>query len=124
MASFTLFPPQTASMRRAARRFYRRLMILYALNLSDWLCTAALLGSGRFAEANPLMRPVVNSFPALALLKGVLPLGLILLCVLLYRASGIEESRAVNAMLTVGIVAYTALNLWHIFNFVLLFSSF
>ena len=120
----SVFPPLNDSERLSARRFYRRLAVLYLLNLCDWLCTAALLFSGRFIEANQLMRPLLQSLPSTVLVKGLLPLGLILLCALIYRLAGLGECRAVNVMLLTGLVAYAALDLWHIFNFVLLFSGF
>ncbi len=106
------------------KRFYKRLTLLYALNLADWLCTEALLASGRFVEANPVMRPVMGQFPMTLLIKVALPLFLVLLCALIYRLAGEIESKFANAMLLIGLVAYSLVNLWHIFNFVLLFSSF
>lgn len=106
------------------KRFYKRLTLLYVLNLADWLCTEALLSSGRFVEANPVMRPVMGQFPMTLLIKVALPLFLVLLCALIYRLAGEIESKFANAMLLIGLVAYSLVNLWHIFNFVLLFSSF
>lgn len=35
--------------------FYQKLIFLYFLNIVDWICTEALLSSGRFYEANPFM---------------------------------------------------------------------
>ena len=106
------------------KRFYKRLTLLYVLNLADWLCTEALLESGKFVEANPVMRPVMGQFPMTLLIKVALPLFLVLLCALIYRLAGEIESKFANAMLLIGLVAYSLVNLWHIFNFVLLFSSF
>lgn len=103
--------------------FYGKLALLYVLNLIDWICTEALLASGRFIEANPLMRPILQGFSPTLLIKGVLPLALTSLCALLYKFSGIEESRFADALLYIGIGAYMLVNLWHIFNFVLLFSA-
>ena len=56
--------------------FYQKLFFLYILNLSDWLCTEALLATGRFVEANPIMNPVMPHFLPTLLLKGILPLGI------------------------------------------------
>lgn len=106
------------------KRFYKRLTLLYVLNLADWLCTEALLASGKFVEANPVMRPVMGQFPMTLLIKVALPLFLVLLCALIYRLAREIESKFANAMLLIGLVAYSLVNLWHIFNFVLLFSSF
>ena len=103
--------------------FYRKLFFLYALNLSDWLCTEALLMSGRFHEANPLMSGVLPHFLPTLLLKGLLPLGLCLLCALLYRLVDNESVRLPHLLLNIVIVGYTLVNLWHILNFILLFSA-
>ena len=111
-----------AAEQRKRYSVYQKLAFLYALNLSDWLCTRALLSSGRFYEANPLMSTVLQSFLPTLLIKGLLPLALTVLCAVLFRLSGLEDSRFGNAALNVGIVAYSAVNLWHIVNFLLLFS--
>lgn len=44
--------------------FYQKMFFLYFLNITDWICTEALLASGYFAEANPVMQPVLNNFLA------------------------------------------------------------
>ena len=116
--------PITQEAATGGRRFYKRLGLLYALNLADWLCTEALLRSGRFVEANPIMRPVMGQLPMALLIKVALPLFLVLLCAVIYRLAGEIESKFANALLLIGLAAYSLVNLWHIFNFVLLFSSF
>ena len=116
------FTPQTAS-RKSRYSFYQRLFFLYGLNLLDWLCTAVLLSSGRFVEANPVMSPVLDSFVGTLLIKGLLPLVLVIICALIFKLSRLEESRLANTLLNIGIVAYSLVNLWHIVNFLLLFSS-
>ena len=108
---------------RRSYSFYQRLFFLYVLNLSDWFCTQALLGTGRFYEANPLMNPVLHGFLPTLLVKGVLPLALSVLCAVLFKLSGLEEIRFGNILLDIGIVVYAAVNLWHIVNFLLLFSA-
>ncbi len=104
--------------------FYIKLALLYFLNLVDWICTEALIGSGYFYEANPVMQPVLQSFWLTLLIKGVLPLALILGCALIYKLAGIGQSFITNLLLYIGIIAYALVNLWHILNFVLLFSAF
>lgn len=104
--------------------FYQKIFFLYFLNLVDWFCTQALLSSGKFYEANPLMQPVLGSFWTALLIKGVLPLVLIIICAVVYKMAGVEEGFFTKLMLYIGIVAYALVNLWHIFNFVLLFLSF
>jgi hypothetical protein len=75
-------------------------------------------------EANPIMRPVMGQLPMTLLIKVALPLFLVLLCAVIYRLAGEIESKFANALLLIGLAAYSLVNLWHIFNFVLLFSSF
>lgn len=104
--------------------FYFKLLIMYLLNVSDWLCTEALISSGRFYEANPIMQSVVDSFPLTLLVKGVLPLVLVILCAIIYRLADCEEGRFAGWMINFGIIVYSLLNIWHIANFVLLFSLF
>ena len=104
--------------------FYQKIFFLYFLNLADWFCTQALLASGRFYEANPIMQPVLGSFWAALLIKGILPLVLIIICSIVYKLMGVEEGFFTNLLLYIGICAYALVNLWHIFNFVLLFLSF
>ena len=104
--------------------FYHKLFLLYFLNLCDWICTEALLKSGYFIEANPVMQPVVTNFWQTILIKGVLPLVLILISCLIFKWAGTGETKLIKIMLGVGITAYVLVNLWHIFNFVLLFSFF
>lgn len=108
----------------AGYSFYQKIWFLYFLNLVDWICTEVLLASGHFSEANPIMRPVLGSFLPTLLIKGALPLGLIVLCIFVYRAAGIGYSRLADVLLNIGIIMYALVNLWHILNFVLLFSMF
>lgn len=102
----------------------QKLFLLYMLNLVDWICTETLLKSGFFKEANPVMIPVFNSFWSSVLIKGVLPLIVILGCSFVYKWSGIKDSLYINILLYIGIIAYVMVNLWHILNFLLLFLVF
>ncbi len=104
--------------------FYQKIIFLYFLNLIDWICTEALISSGRFYEANPVMRPVLTGFVPTLLIKGILPLTLTLLSCAIYRAAGVGESKLANILLNSGIIVYAAVNLWHIVNFLLLFFVF
>ena len=114
----------TQQKQKSGVSFYVKLGLLYFLNLIDWICTEVLIGSGKFTEANPIMQPVLNGFGSTLLIKGVLPLVLIVLCGVLFRLTGETENKVANVLITFGIVAYSLVNLWHIFNFVLLFSGF
>jgi hypothetical protein len=104
--------------------FYFKLTLLYFLNLVDWFCTEALISSGYFYEANPIMQPVFESFWLTLLVKGALPLLLIGICAIIFKLADTEETLTARIVLYIGITAYALVNLWHIFNFVLLFCSF
>lgn len=103
--------------------FYQKLFFLYFLNLIDWVCTESLIASGKFHEANPIMQPVLGEFWSTVLIKGALPLALVIVCAIIYRFADTEEGFITNLLLYIGIIAYALVNLWHIFNFVLLFLS-
>ncbi len=104
--------------------FYQKLGFLYFLNIIDWICTEVLIASGHFYEANPIMQPVLGSFSSTLLIKGVLPLVMIIICSVVYKLAGEEDYLWANILLYIGIGVYALVNLWHIFNFVLLFSHF
>lgn len=103
--------------------FYYKLIFLYFLNIIDWICTEVLIGSGRFYEANPIMQPVLQNFWMTLLIKGILPLALVLGCALIYKLANVEQGTITNVLLYIGIIAYALVNLWHILNFVLLFLA-
>lgn len=104
--------------------FYQKIFFLYFLNLVDWFCTEVLIASGKFYEANPIMKPVLANFWQTLLIKGALPLGIIIICCIIYKLMKVEPDFFTNLLLYIGISAYALINLWHIFNFVLLFFYF
>ena len=114
----------TQSTAKGKITFYHKLFLLYILNICDWICTEALLKSGYFIEANPVMQPVVTDFWQTILIKGILPLVLILISCVIFKWADTGETKLIKIMLFVGIIAYVLVNLWHIFNFVLLFLFF
>ena len=99
----------------------RRLLLLYILNIADWVCTVILLDSGGFYEMNPLMRPIVTSIPLGFLIKGVLPAAIVAAIprmTLKLDCAGITKIiRFTNLILAL----YIALCVNHIYNFILLF---
>lgn len=102
----------------------RRLMLLFLLNVSDWICTLSLLSTGHFAEANPLMQGVVNSLPLGFAVKVLLPLGLIVLAVKKLKYTDEKQLVTANNIVLFGVVVYTLLNLYHLYCFTVLFSYF
>lgn len=113
-----------AQNRKSGYTFYEKMAFLYFLNIIDWLCTEALLMTGRFYEGNPLMQGVITGFWQTLLIKGAAPLALVIACCIIYRLSGETDYLFADVMIYIGIVLYALLNLWHIFNFVLLFFVF
>jgi hypothetical protein len=109
---------------RKGYSFYRKLWFLYFLNLIDWICTEALISSGHFYEANPIMQPVLKDFSSTLIIKGVLPFVMIIICSIIYKLAGEEDSLWMNLLIYFGIGVYALVNLWHILNFVLLFFHF
>ena len=103
--------------------YTQKLFFLYSLNLTDWLCTEALLATGKFVEANPVMSGILGSFFSILIIKGILPLALTILCAVLFRLADIKNSLIAIVTLDFGIIAYSLLNLWHVFNFILLFNK-
>ncbi len=122
-AAFSEFSDSGAE-KSGGAAFYSKLFLLYFLNIIDWICTEALIGTGEFYEANPIMKPILQSFWLTVSVKGVLPLVLVILCAFIYKLAGCEEIPATNILLYTGIAAYILVNLWHILNFILLFFSF
>ena len=115
---------KTEKRKRVKFTFNQKIFFLYFLNIIDWICTEALLASGHFAEANPIMQPVLNDFWQTVIIKGVVPLAVVLLCCFVNKWAKSGDSLVINIMLYVGISIYMLINLWHIFNFVLLFFVF
>ncbi len=106
-------------LRAAALR--RKLYLIYALNVADWICTSVLLRAGGFYEANPLMRSVAGDASWSFLLKCIAP---ILLTAGLFRLIGRLDREGlmhVDRFISFVLVFYLALCLNHIANFVMLF---
>ena len=96
---------KTAARQKSGVSFYTKLGLLYLLNLIDWICTEALIGSGRFTEANPIMQPVLSGFGSTLLIKGVIPLALIVLCGVLFKLTGEAENKFANVLIIIAILS-------------------
>ena len=97
----------------------KRLFLLFMLDLSDWICTLALLSTGLFKEANPLMRNVIENTLLGFLVKVALPLGLILFALTKLKDADSKQLRLSNNIALVGVAVYFLLNLYHISCFLL-----
>lgn len=99
----------------------RRLFLLLILNFSDWICTLALLSTGCFSEANPLMQSVVESVPLGFAVKVVLPFSLTLLALHKIRDASSKQVIIANRIILFGVTVYFLINLYHIFCFSVFF---
>lgn len=98
----------------------KRLFLLFMLNLSDWVCTLALISTGFFEEANPLMRGVVSN-PVLGFaVKIFVPLIFILLAVSKLSNADKKQVLTSNNIALLGVSVYTLLNLYHVICFAIL----
>ena len=99
----------------------QKLYLLYSLNAADWICTAALLRSGRFFEANPLAGTFIWNTSAGFAIKCVIPAAVITLIVRAIRGLEPDDLRLVDMFASFALVFYTALCIDHIINFSILF---
>lgn len=99
----------------------RRLFLLFLLNMSDWICTLALLSTGMFEEANPLMKNIIES-PLLGfLVKAALPFCLILFAVSKLKVADSRQLIVSNNIALFGVAVYLLINIYHLFCFSLVF---
>ena len=100
----------------------KRLFLLFMLDLSDWVCTLALVSTGLFREANPLMRGVIGS-PLLGFsVKVALPAALMLFALTKIKTADERQLRLSNNIALFGVAVYFLLNVYHIFCFCILLS--
>ena len=91
--------------------------MLYALNIADWVCTVALLRTGSFYEANPLMRPLIAQPLSGLLVKCLLPAILVLSVSRMMRGLGEREQGLVDRFICFALALYCALCMIHILSF-------
>lgn len=92
----------------------KRLFLLFMLNLSDWICTLALLRTGLFKEANPLMENVISNYALGFAVKAVMPFGLILFALTKLKDADRRQILISNNIALFGVSVYFLLNLYHI----------
>ena len=98
----------------------KRLFLLFMFDLSDWICTLALLRTGLFREANPLMQGVISSFAAGFIVKVAMPMALILFALTKLKNADKRQIMISNNIALFGVAIYFVLNLYHIACFALL----
>ena len=98
----------------------KKLLLIYALNVADWICTVILLHTERFCEANPLMRPFLTNIPSGFLLKCLFPAAAILAIRFTLRQLDPDELRIADRFIAFALVFYAAIGVDHIINCLLL----
>lgn len=91
-----------------------KLMIIYILNLLDIIFTVVLLKTGYFQEANFLMRSVVEDLNLSFLVKGLLPLILLILLSVRIRKADERQRKLSNIAISGCMLYYGIINLSHI----------
>lgn len=94
--------------------FDTRLIIIYALNVSDYVLTLILLESGIFAEINPILVMPINNFYGF-LLKCIVPLALLLFLRHRFRTISEKQIKPVRYILDCTLGLYAIINIFHIF---------
>ncbi len=91
-----------------------KLLLLYTLNITDYLFTLILISSGLFVEANPILQSDISGAGGF-LMKCVLPLILILYVKIRFCTKMPENKRAVNVLIYIILFYYAAIDIMHIF---------
>lgn len=91
-----------------------KLIVLYILNVTDYIFTLILLSSGHFIEANPLLYTGINGVGGFVL-KCVVPLVLVLYLHIRFIFGKPKNQKAVNLLLNIILSYYAFVNLMHIF---------
>lgn len=92
----------------------KKLILLYALNISDILFTLFLLQTGYFKEVNILMAGAVKN-PAVSLvLKIVLPAFLLYCMYRQHLAAEEDQRKASNVAVNISLSIYSIVNVTHL----------
>lgn len=101
-------------------KLFKKLMVIYSLNVADWVCTVVLLHTERFYEANPLMRGIIAELPLGFLAKCILPAVVITVLIFAIKLLDRRELRIADRFISFVMVFYLAINIDHVVNFMLL----
>ena len=101
-------------------KLFRKLALIYLLNIVDWACTVILLNTGRYFEANPLMRQFIGSLPGGFFTKCLLPAFAVSAVIFALRMLDRRDLFVADQFISFVLVFYTAVNLDHVINFLLL----
>ncbi len=102
------------SVMRSHSSYDTQLILLYFLNVSDYIFTLTLISSGAFIEANPLLSSGING-PSGFIAKCILPLILLSYIHIRFCTSQIKHPKVIGILLAVILTYYVLINLMHIF---------
>lgn len=98
----------------ALRNIRKKILLIYFLNLTDVIFTLFLIKTGYFLEANILMRNVIENSVLSLIIKGLLPLILILILFVRIGKASEKQLYISNIVIAVCIIYYAVINLSHI----------
>ena len=105
------------------RGFIKKLCLLHSMNAVDWICTVMLLRTGGFFEANPLSALFIGDVSAGFFIKCIVPTAVILLIAYAAKTLDADDLRTADRWISFGLAVYTAINVDHVLNFILLFTK-
>lgn len=102
----------------------RKLLLLFFLNISDYLCTITIIQYNGFKEINPIMIYLLEKPMFCFVIKCVLPL--LLVGYIFYAIKNASDNLIfiVNIVMFVVVVFYLLINIMHIINFIVLFNMY
>lgn len=93
--------------------FDSRIIIIYALNVSDYIFTLILIQSGMFQEVNPILSMPINNFWGFVL-KCIVPFVLLLYLRHRFRDASERQIKPIKYILDFTIGIYAIINIFHI----------
>lgn len=91
-----------------------KLIVLYALNVTDYLFTLVLISSGLFIEANPVLKMNIDGMWGF-ILKCIVPLVLLSYLHIRFSNGITKHEKIVKILLNTILIYYIAINVIHIF---------
>ena len=95
-------------------KFDRILILIYILNIFDYLFTLVLVSSGLFIEANPFLSTDIQGIGGF-ILKFALPLILLSYLHIRFSVSTVKSEKAVKILLYLMLSYYVIINAFHVF---------
>lgn len=95
-------------------KYDAKLIILYALNVIDYMFTLILISSGLFVEANPILQFHIDGIWGFVL-KCIVPLILLSYLHIRFLTCKLKYEKAIKILLNVILIYYVAINIMHIF---------